>query len=406
MRKKLTWSLHLLKLGRWHQEFSYYPIVLAFTEFTCTFTYRFPHLCQSKTRVPQNASDNLVQLINIKDRLSYLLAMYPIISRSITKKGLVDSLEQIEGPLLSVLSAMECIGVGFIPHTYQNIEQRLDSRIEELSLEARNIAGNGSFLCSSPQQVAHLLYDVLKLPIPKDAMPKSTTMSSQHRSTSEAVLGAINSSTPHRIIDILLEFRSLNKLSTTYIKPLPFLARKPYVKEKNTTSKPIVRIHPMWMQTAVRTGRLSCRKPNMQQIPKDSTFEVAPRDAFCATSHDMCLFSFDYSQNEVRILAHMSEDQQLISLFLNKDGLDIYKQMSSLVTGKTVDSVTSDERSITKQVVLAILYGMGLTQVLRLSFSICYYLWPKPSCSRNIILCLTLFVDSSSRLTRCLRSLE
>jgi len=121
----------------------------------------------------------------------------------------------------------------------------------------------------------------------------------------------------------------------------------------------------MWMQTSVRTGRLSCRKPNMQQIPKSGgTFsdECTTRDAFCASSEGYLLFSCDYSQNEVRILAHMSNDPVLISAFEDVN-VDIYKQMSSSVTGKALQDVTDQERAVTKQVVLAILYGMGVSQV-------------------------------------------
>ena len=102
----------------------------------------------------------------------------------------------------------------------------------------------------------------------------------------------------------------------------------------------------------------------MQQIPNEAkVFHVHPRDAFCPTRKDACLFSFDYSQNEVRILAHITGDSKLLSLFNNDNMKDIYKEMSSLVTGKSINAVSSDERAITKQVVLAILYGMGVPQV-------------------------------------------
>lgn len=115
-------------------------------------------------------------------------------------------------------------------------------------------------------------------------------------------------------------------------------------------------------QTAVRTGRLSCRKPNLQQVPAELG-NIVCRSAFVPSSPDMCFFACDYSQNEVRILAHMSKDGALITLFQDKNEADIYKQMSSVITGKKLSEVTSKERSISKQVTLAILYGMGLAQV-------------------------------------------
>ncbi|KAL7444514.1 hypothetical protein ACHAXH_008373, partial [Discostella pseudostelligera] len=106
------------------------------------------------------------------------------------------------------------------------------------------------------------------------------------------------------------------------------------------------------MQTAVRTGRLSCRKPNLQQIPKEGAFGVVPRDAF-ATKDDMCLFACDYSQKEVRILAHMSGDEAMIALFRGDPRVDIYRQMSSVILNKPADAVTDKERSQFKQITLA-----------------------------------------------------
>ena len=134
-------------------------------------------------------------------------------------------------------------------------------------------------------------------------------------------------------------------------------------KQKKTTTGTIMKIHPMWMQTAVRTGRLSCRKPNMQQIPNSGELKNEMRSAFASSSKQCCFVSCDYSQNEVQILAHVSEDKALISLFQDKSDVDIYKQMASLVTGQNVDKITKQQRSMFKQVTLAILYGMGVSQV-------------------------------------------
>jgi DNA polymerase-1 len=119
----------------------------------------------------------------------------------------------------------------------------------------------------------------------------------------------------------------------------------------------------MWMQTAVRTGRLSCRKPNLQQVPTGSVMGVCPRNAFITSTKQSCLFACDYSQNEIRILAHISGDEALISLFTQPGTTDIYKQMSSVISGKSPDNVTDEERAIAKQVTLAIMYGMGINTV-------------------------------------------
>ncbi|KAL7490984.1 hypothetical protein ACHAWT_000469 [Skeletonema menzelii] len=118
------------------------------------------------------------------------------------------------------------------------------------------------------------------------------------------------------------------------------------------------------MMTAVRTGRLSCRKPNLQQLPSDAVFGVKPRDAFVPSAREgMCVFACDYSQKEVRILAHMSNDEALISLFRGDASTDIYKQMASLIRNKPAESITADERAQFKQVTLALLYGMSSNQV-------------------------------------------
>ena len=103
----------------------------------------------------------------------------------------------------------------------------------------------------------------------------------------------------------------------------------------------------------------------MERIPPllGDVLGVSPRNAFVASSKETCLFACDYSQNEVRILAHMSGDKSLISLFVQPGTIDIYKQMSSVITGKSVDSVSSKERSIAKQITLAIIYGMGINNV-------------------------------------------
>ena len=106
------------------------------------------------------------------------------------------------------------------------------------------------------------------------------------------------------------------------------------------------------MQTAVRTGRLSCRKPNIQQVPTEGAFGTNIRDSFRASSPEKCLFACDYSQNEIRILAHMSNDQALIGMFRSREEIDIYKQMSAAIRGIRIEDVTDDDRKISKQVTL------------------------------------------------------
>eukprot|EP00559_Dactyliosolen_fragilissimus_P008551 CAMPEP_0184870074 /NCGR_PEP_ID=MMETSP0580-20130426/36381_1 /TAXON_ID=1118495 /ORGANISM="Dactyliosolen fragilissimus" /LENGTH=890 /DNA_ID=CAMNT_0027371971 /DNA_START=169 /DNA_END=2841 /DNA_ORIENTATION=- len=345
----------------------------------------FPQFISSRqASINCNTSGQLSALVRTKEDLEFLYRLFPTVDMILDRQELKTSFDSIESPLQSVLSAMECFGIGFQPERLLNIQSQIESRIQTLELEARHLSKDESLLLSSPAQVSRLLFDTMQIPLPKGLKSKQV-QGSQHRSTSEEALKAIqkekkskgNKKDGYRIIDILLEFRTLNKMLTTYIRPYPEFAREhknPVVhirtskkrkrsKKGNQTPKKTLRIYPMWMQTTVRTGRLSCRKPNLQQVPTGKIFGVMPRNAFISSSEDKCLFACDYSQNEVRILAHMSNDNALLSLFQDRKNIDIYKQMSSSITGKSLDHVSDKERAIAKQVTLAIMYGMGIPQV-------------------------------------------
>ena len=335
----------------------------------------------SANHIPTNASEQLLGLLKAQDFLEFLLVIYPVIDRQLDQRGLRAAYDDIEGPTTSILSAMETCGIGFVTEPLIALQQKLETRIGELAAEAKNLARDNTFLLSSPQQVAKFLYDIMQITPPElQGVSKGKTKS---RSTSEESLKMIQSDAkrkgqqPHRIVEIILEFRSLNKTLTTYARPLPLLARdmsattttrkkkrsKRSKKQSTDSSQSIQRIHPNWMQTAVRTGRLSCRKPNIQQVPTTPSFGTNIRDSFRASSSKMCLFACDYSQNEIRILAHMSNDQALIGMFRSREEIDIYRQMSAAIRGIKVENVTDDDRKISKQVTLAILYGMGVPQV-------------------------------------------
>ncbi|KAL7542317.1 hypothetical protein ACHAXR_011673 [Thalassiosira sp. AJA248-18] len=325
------------------------------------FQAGFAHIVEHQ-KPPSSDMPTLMQgLADAKNNLEFIHSLYPIMNTQLADGGLLGALEHIEAPVQSILSSMESRGIGFYPPRLKKIENDLVSRIEQLETQSQSITGDPDFLLSSPQQVSAFLFDVLKLSIP--AGPTKTKAGSSHRSTSQSALNAIKAEMTSRtgsspqIIDIILEFRGLNKLLTTYIRPLPKVCRR--VKRKKNSP---ARIYPQWMQTAVRTGRLSCRKPNLQQIPNAGAFGVVPRDAF-VTEEGLCLFACDYSQKEVRILAHMSGDEALISLFRGDPKVDIYKQMSSLIRNKPITEISDVERAQFKQVTLAILYGMSPNQV-------------------------------------------
>jgi len=335
-----------------------------------TFQEGFAHLAP-QDELHSNMSAVMQGCITAKNSLQLVYKLYPIVNGQLVRGGLLDSLEVIEQPVQSILAQMECRGVGFFPHRLKRIEVQLESRLEELTTSAIQITKDPDFLLSSPQQVSSFLFDTLKLSMPAGLVAKNKTV---HRSTSEEALKAIRSEMKSRtrsspqIIDIILESRQLNKLLTTYIRPLPKVCRRnnnnnqASGKSPKRSKKQPARIYPQWMQTATRTGRLSCRKPNLQQIPKKGAFGVDPREAFAA-DQGLCLFACDYSQKEVRILAHMSGDEALLSLFRGDPNIDIYKQMSSIIRNKPLDTITDQERAQFKQVTLAILYGMSPNQV-------------------------------------------
>jgi len=195
---------------------------------------------QSRTRMLQS-------ILQTKENLYFMFKLYPILNQCIIKKNLDDAFDHIEGPLQSILSAMECEGVGFLPSHLTQTEPHLDKRLSELSMKARTIANDPEFMLSSPKQVSSLLFDRLKLAVPTDMNANSKlTSESQHRSTSTDVLKSLLANLPskapqHEIIGIILEFRELNKLLTTYIRPLPRLSR-PMIGKRSKRR----RIHPMW----------------------------------------------------------------------------------------------------------------------------------------------------------------
>jgi len=208
-------------------------------------------------------------LTEARTDLALLHSLYPLINEQLIRHDLLRSLENIEAPVQSILASMECRGVGFYPQRLKKVESKLSARIDELEARSRAVTQDSDFLLSSPQQVSQYLFDTLKLNVPEGLVSKTK---SSHRSTSEETLKAIKADAIARrgsapeILDIILEFRTLSKLLTTYIRPLPLLCVRGEGKSKKTPS----RMHPQWMMTAVRTGRLSCRKPNLQQLPSDA----------------------------------------------------------------------------------------------------------------------------------------
>lgn len=257
--------------------------------------------------------------------------------------GLRYVFEHIEMPLVPVLARMECTGVLIDPDKLRQQGKELQARLLELEAEAFKIAGS-EFNMNSPKQLQEVLFNQLKLPV----LQKTPT---GQPSTADAVLQelALDFELPQRII----EYRSLSKLMTTYTSRL--------VEQINTKTG---RIHTSYNQTGTATGRLSSSDPNLQNIPIRSKEGRRIRQAFIAPKGYQVL-SADYSQIELRLMAHISEDPSLLNAFSNN--LDIHKATASEVWEVPLDKVTNDMRRNAKAINFGLIYGMsafGLTKQL------------------------------------------
>jgi DNA polymerase-1 len=257
--------------------------------------------------------------------------------------GLKSIFEKIEMPLVPVLADMERIGVLIDPAKLEAQGKELQKRLLELEAEVFTLAGV-EFNMNSPKQLQEILFQKLKLPI----LQKTPT---GQASTADAVLQEL--ALDFAIPRLIIEYRSLSKLMTTYTNRLPEQIHP------NTG-----RIHTTYNQTGTATGRLSSSEPNLQNIPIRSPEGRRIRQAFIAPP---CykLVSADYSQIELRLMAHISGDDSLLTAFANN--LDIHKATAAEVWDTPLDEVTSDMRRDAKAINFGLIYGMsafGLTRQL------------------------------------------
>ena len=237
-----------------------------------------------------------------------------------------------EMPLLKVLYQMEGVGAYVDTAVLKNLEVELAGRIEKLEKEICDMAGL-EFNIGSPKQLGEVLFDTLGLPEIKK------------RSTDAAVLEELSVSAPHPIVFAIIEYRELKKMQSTYVSVLPTLV--------NRETK---RIHTSFIQWGTATGRLSSRDPNLQNIPVRSDLGKKIRAAFVPENPDNVILAVDYSQIELRMLAHLSGDPALIESY--KEGIDIHARTAAAIYGVELDAVTADMRRDAKVVNFGILYGM------------------------------------------------
>ena len=250
---------------------------------------------------------------------------------------------EVELPLVPVLREMEAAGVRFDVDKLHQAESQLTAELNELEQRIYALAGE-PFNINSPRQVGELLFEKLKL---DDKAKKSRT---GQYSTSEEILVALKER--HEIVGLILDYRALNKLITTYISTLPG-----FIAEDG-------KIHTTYNQTVTATGRLSSSNPNLQNLPIRSERGKLIREA--VIPDEGCLFlSADYSQIELRLLAHMSQDEHLLHAF--RSGQDIHAATAARIFRKPLEEITKDERRKAKTANFGIIYGIsafGLAQQL------------------------------------------
>ncbi len=262
--------------------------------------------------------------------------------------GLYD---EIEEPLMHVLEKMELTGVKVDLAQLGEFAEELRKEMNEREARIREMAEMPGLNISSPRQIGELLFDKLKL----DPKAKKTARGSY--TTDEATLTAL--SDKHPIIEEILEFRAVKKLLSTYIEPFPMFV-----------NKQTGRVHTTFNQALTATGRLSSSNPNLQNIPIRTERGKEIRKAFVAGSADGLIVSADYSQIELRIMAHLSQDQHLIQAFRN--GVDVHAATAEKIFGVPHEEVTADQRRVAKTANFGIMYGIssfGLSQRLGISRS-------------------------------------
>ena len=243
----------------------------------------------------------------------------------------------LEMPLLKVLAAMEREGVTLDVAYLKEYSKTLDAEIAQLEATIAEQAGM-PFNLASPKQLGDILFEKLKI----DSKPKKTKTGQY--ATSEEVLAPF--AAKHKIVADILEWRQVQKLKSTYVDALPL--------EVNPRTG---RVHTTYMQTVAATGRLSSNNPNLQNIPIRTERGQRVRKAFIARNDDYVLLSADYSQIELRIIAALSEEHNMIESFLH--GEDIHRSTAAKVFNVPLEAVTREQRSHAKTVNFGIIYGVS-----------------------------------------------
>ena len=262
------------------------------------------------------------------------LRMAHVLEARMRQDGLAELYESLELPLTPILAAMERRGIAIDAAAFESFLSDVQGRLDTLTAAVYKAAGR-EFNIRSAQQLGDVLFSTLDLPSPRKTKGGQASTSQE---TLEKLAGR------HPVVDSVLEFRKLEKMRSTYLDPLPRL-----MDSKG-------RIHTTFNQKATATGRLSSSNPNLQNIPVRGDLGKRMRTCFIA-SQGNALVSADYSQVELRVLAHMSQDKALLEAFRN--GEDIHARTAALVYDLAPDQVSPDQRRNAKTINFGLIYGMG-----------------------------------------------
>ena len=271
------------------------------------------------------------------------------LSEDLIKAGAGKLYDDMEEPLMKVLSKMERDGVRVDLGSLKDFTMQLRDEMNMREARVRELAGEPSLNVSSPKQIGELLFGKLKLA----SKPKKNSNGTY--STDETTL--LDIIDRHPVVEEILEFRAAKKLLSTYIEPFPG-----YIDPSDG------KVHTTFNQALTATGRLSSSNPNLQNIPIRTERGKEIRKAFVPSTPDGLILSADYSQIELRIMAHLSCDQHLVNAF--KEGIDIHAATAAKIFGIPHEEVTQDMRRIAKTANFGIMYGIsafGLAQRLRIS---------------------------------------
>jgi DNA polymerase-1 len=292
--------------------------------------YSFEDLCLHNLKLYPEKTPEAIALFSRQ--------LYPIIKKQLTEQSMLELYVNIEAPLIRVLTNMEKRGIGLDVIYLQDLDVEVEKQLKVSEKIIFSMVGH-AFNINSPKQLAQVLFEELQL--------KPTKRGKTHYSTNSEVLTQLSQS--HKVPKEIITFRELAKIKSTYLEPLVMLSKEG-------------RIHTTFNQASTATGRLSSTNPNIQSIPIRSDLGRKIRKGFVA-QEGYVIISADYSQIELRLLAHFAGDKNLLNAFAQ--GEDIHRHTASVVFGTPKENINDKQRRMAKVVNYGLIYGMsdyGLAQ--------------------------------------------